>query len=206
MHIRFVIRIVGNRHLEFQDEKAIVNEKVDKNQLRYSASIPVKRRRHGGKTHWKLRYDYFPVTLPGRDGDQLYLIVGYREGKANPIYLLVSVPISSSRDALKWLQGYFKRWGIEDILRFWKQKFGLEDIRTTDIDNFKKLLWIAVVAFAFMTVYLLTDLELRRQLLALTHRPRLAKQVAFLYYRIQKGVDKLFEVFSPILMKDIMST
>jgi hypothetical protein len=74
------------------------------------------------------------------------------------------------------------------------------------IDNFKKLLWIAVVAFAFMTVYLLTDLELRRQLLALTHRPRLAKQVAFLYYRIQKGVDKLFEVFSPKLIRSVLST
>jgi len=132
-------------------------------------------------------------------------LVGYREGKAKPIYLLVSVLISSPRDALKWLKGYFKRWGIEDILRFWKQRFGLEDIRTTDIDNSKKLLWIAVVAFAFMTVYLLTDLKLRRQMIALTHRPRLAKQVAFLYYRIQKGVGKLFEVFSPILMKDIMS-
>jgi len=57
-----------------------------------------------------------------------------------------------------------------------------------------------------MTVYLLTDLKLRRQLITLTRRPRLAKQVAFLYYRIQKGVDKLFEVFSSILMKDIMST
>jgi len=190
---------------DIQDGKAIVNEKIGKNQLRYSSSVPVKRRKRGGRTHWKLRYDYFPVTLPGRDGDQLYLIVGYREGKAKPIYLLVSVLISSPRDALKWLKGYFKRWGIEDILRFWKQRFGLEDIRTTDIDNSKKLLWIAVVAFAFMTVYLLTDLKLRRQMIALTHRPRLAKQVAFLYYRIQKGVGKLFEVFSPILMKDIMS-
>ena len=109
-------------------------------------------------------------------------------------------------EALKWLRGYFRRWGIEDTLRFWKQRFGLEDIRTTDIDNFQKLLWIAVVAFAFMTVYLLTDLELRRQLLELTHRPRLAKQVAFLYYRIQKGVDKLFEVFSPKLMMGVMAT
>ena len=206
MHIRFVVRLKGDRYLEFGDEKAIVNQKITRKALRYSARIPVKRRKRGGRTHWKLRYDYYPVTLPGRNGDQLYLVVGYREGKANPIYLLVNMPISSSTEALKWLRGYFRRWGIEDTLRFWKQRFGLEDIRTTDIDNFKKLLWIAVVAFAFMTVYLLTDLELRRQLLALTHRPRLAKQVAFLYYRIQKGVDKLFEVFSPKLMMDVLST
>ena len=182
-----------------------MNEKITRKALRYSARIRVKRRKRGGKTHWKLRYDYYPVTLPGRSDDQLYLVVGYREGKANPIYLLVNMPISSSMEALKWLRGYFRRWGIEDTLRFWKQRFGLEDIRTTDIDNFQKLLWIAVVAFAFMTVYLLTDLELRRQLLALTHHPRLAKQVAFLYYRIQKGVDKLFEVFSPKLVKSVLS-
>jgi len=68
------------------------------------------------------------------------------------------VPISCPRDALRWVKGYFKRWGIEDTIRFWKQRFGLEDIRTTDIGNFKKLLWIAVVALAFMTVELLTDL------------------------------------------------
>ena len=79
-------------------------------------------------------------------------------------------------------------------------------LSTTDIDNFKKLLWIAVVAFAFMTIHLLTDLKLRRELISLTHRPRLAKNVAFLYYRLQKGVDKLFEVFSPDLLETSRST
>ena len=108
------------------------------------------------------------------------------------------MPISCPRDALRWVKGYFKRWGIEDTIRFWKQRFGLEDIRTTDIGNFKKLLWIAVVALAFMTVELLTDLKLRRGLIALTHRPRLPEQVAFLYYRLQDGVGKLFHQYATV--------
>ena len=127
-------------------------------------------------------------------------MVGHRERKAEPIYLLVNIPICCPRDALRWVKGYFSRWGVEDTSRFWKQKFGLEDIRTTDIGNFRKLLWIAVVAFAFMTVHLLTALKFRKQLIEITHRPRLAQYVAFLYYRLQKGVDKLFEAFSPELI------
>ena len=206
IHIRFVIRLKGNRMLNFQTEKAIVDDKMKTQKLRYSSRIPVKRPRLQGKKYWKLSYDYYPVTLPDRDDDQLYLVVAHREGKPKPIYLLTSVSITCARDALKWIKGYFRRWGIEDIFRFWKQRFGLEDIRTTDIGNFKKLLWIAVVAFAFMTIYLLTDLKLRRELISLTHRPRLAKDVAFLYYRFQKGVDKLFEVFSPKIMMSVMST
>gem|GEM_PF-4598294 len=98
---------------------------------------------------------------------------------------IVSVPISCPRDALRWVKGYFKRWGIEDTIRFWKQRFGLEDIRTTDIGNFKKLLWM-------------TDLKLRRGLIALTHRPRLPEQVAFLYYRLQDGVGKLFHQYATV--------
>jgi len=209
MHIRFVIRLKGNRTLNFQTDEgildAIVDDRMKSQKLRYSSRIPVKRPRLEGKKYWKLSYDYYPVTLPGRD-DQLYLVVAHREGKSEPIYLLVSVPITCAKDALKWIKGYFSRWGIEDTFRFWKQRFGLEDIRTTDIDNFKKLLWIAVVAFAFMTIHLLTDLKLRRELISLTHRPRLAKNIAFLYYRLQKGVDKLFEVFSSEFLEMNRST
>jgi len=201
MHIRFLIRLKGNRMLNFQTGKAIVDDKMKTQELRYSTKIPVKKPRLNGKKYWKLSYDYYPVTLPARNDEQLYLVVVHREGKSEPIYLLTSVSISCAQDALRWVKGYFSRWGIEDTFRFWKQRFGLEDIRTTDIDNFKKLLWIAVVAFAFMTIYLLTDLKLRRELISLTHRSRLAKGVAFLYYRLQKGVDKLFEVFSPDILE-----
>lgn len=210
MHIRFVICLKGNRMLNFHTEKGIVkgivDDKMKTQKLRYSSMIPVKKPRRNGKKYWKLSYDYFSVTLPGRDDDQLYLIVAHREGKSEPIYLLTNVSITCAKDALRWVKGYFSRWGIEDTFRFWKQRFGLEDIRTTDIDNFRKLLWIAVVAFAFMTIYLLTDLKLRREVISLTHRPRLAKNVAFLYYRIQKGVDKLFEVFSAELLEENWST
>lgn len=200
-HIRFVIRLKGNRMLNFQEGRAIVDDRMKTQKLRYSSLIAVKKPRVNGKKYWKLRYDYYPVTLPGRDDDQLYLVVAHREGKSEPIYLLTSVSISSSKDALRWIKGYFSRWGIEDTFRFWKQQFGLEDIRTTDIDNFKRLLWIAVVAFAFMTIHLLTDLKLRRELIGLTHRPRLAEKVAFLYYRLQQGLDKLFEVLSPEVLE-----
>jgi hypothetical protein len=156
MHIRFIIRLDGDRFLVFQDGeakatatakatekatekaiKAIVKERIAHINLRYSTTIPVKRPRRVGRKHWKLRYDYFPVTLPGRKDDQLYLVVGHRERKADPIYLLVNIPISCPTDALRWIKGYFSRWGVEDTFRFWKQRFGLEDIRTTDIDNFK---------------------------------------------------------------------
>ena len=209
MHIRFVIRLKGNRNLNFHTEsgivKAIVDDRMKTQKLRYSSRIPVKKPRLEGRKYWKLSYDYYPVTLPDRD-DPLYLVVAHREGKSEPIYLLVSVPITCAKDALKWIKGYFSRWGIEDTFRFWKQRFGLEDIRTTDIDNFKKLLWIAVVAFAFMTIHLLTDLKLRRELISLTHRPRLAKNIAFLYYRLQKGVDKLFEAFSPDILEINLAT
>jgi hypothetical protein len=210
MHIRFVIRLKGNRMMNFQTQedvvKAIVDDYMKTQKLRYSTRIPVKKPRIHGKKYWKLSYDYYPVTLPGRDDDQLYLVVARREGKSEPIYLLVSIPITCARDALRWIKGYFSRWGIEDTFRFWKQKFGIEDIRTTDIGNFKKLLWIAVVAFAFMTIHLLTDLKLRKGLIGLTHRARLAKNIAFLYYRLQKGVDKLFEVFSSDLLEINWST
>jgi hypothetical protein len=40
------------------------------------------------------------------------------------------------------------------------------------------------------------DMKLRRELISLTHQPKLARDVAFLYYGLQKGLDRLFEGFS----------
>ena len=50
MHIGFIIRMKGNRFLDFQDGKAIVKEKIANMNLRYSTIIPVKRpkRKHTG--------------------------------------------------------------------------------------------------------------------------------------------------------------
>ena len=67
MHIRFVIRLKGDRMMNFQMEngtvKAIVDDKMKTQKLRYSSRIPVKKPRLEGKKSWKLSYDYYPVTL-----------------------------------------------------------------------------------------------------------------------------------------------
>jgi hypothetical protein len=95
--------------------KAIVDDQMKTQKLRYSSRIPVKNPRLEGKKYWKLSYDYYPVSLPARNDDQLYLVVARREGKSEPIYLLTSVPITCAKDALKWIKGYFSRWGILDF-------------------------------------------------------------------------------------------
>jgi hypothetical protein len=90
------------------------------------------------------------VRLPGRP-ERLWLCVYDCEKHEQPMVLLTTRAVNSLADAAQTLARYFSRWTIEELHRFAKQSFNLENVRTLTWKRTKNLVaatWIVMGALA----------------------------------------------------------
>jgi len=145
------------------------------------------------------------VRLPGR-GEELILVVVKGFGE-EPLMILTNLPVRRSRKSL-WhvITSYITRWRIEDVIRFVKQSYRLEDIRCLTYRRLQALMVLVTAAAYFAAVYL--GLRMKLRVLA-GHVLRASKRVfgipdfrlyaladgirQFLYSQTQ-GLTRLFEL------------
>jgi len=100
------------------------------------------------------------VRLPGRR-EELTLVVVKGFGE-EPLMILTNLPVRRSRKSV-WhvIQSYITRWRIEDVIRFVKQSYRLEETRCLTYRRLQAL-WVLVTAAAyFAAVYLGLRMKLR---------------------------------------------
>jgi hypothetical protein len=149
------------------------------------------------------------VRLPGRRED-LTLVVVKGFGK-EPLMILTNLAVRRSRKSV-WhvVLSYITRWRIEDVIRFVKQSYHLEDIRCLTYHRLQALMVLVTAAAFFAAVYL--GLRMKLRVLA-GHVLRASKRVfgipdfrlyaladgirQFLYSQTQ-GLTKLLEQQSPL--------
>jgi hypothetical protein len=149
------------------------------------------------------------VRLPGRRED-LTLVVVKGFGK-EPLMILTNLAVRRSRKSV-WhvVLSYITRWRIEDVIRFVKQSYHLEDIRCLTYHRLQALMVLVTAAAYFAAVYL--GLRMKLRVLA-GHVLRASKRVfgipdfrlyaladgirQFLYSQTQ-GLTKLLEQQSPL--------
>ena len=149
------------------------------------------------------------VRLPGRR-EELTLVVVKGFGK-EPLMILTNLAIRRSRKSV-WhvVLSYITRWKIEDVIRFVKQSYHLEDIRCLTYHRLQALMVLVTAAAYFAAVYL--GLRMKLRVLA-SHVLRASKRVfgipdfrlyaladgirQFLYSQTQ-GLTKLLEQQSPL--------
>jgi hypothetical protein len=128
------------------------------------------------------------VRLPER-GEELTLIVVKGFGE-EPMMILTNLPVRRSRKSL-WhvIASYITRWRIEDVIRFVKQSYRLEDIRCLTYRRLQALMVLVTAAAYFAAVYL--DLRMKLRLLA-GHVLRASKRVFgipdFRLYALADGI------------------
>jgi hypothetical protein len=145
------------------------------------------------------------VRLPGR-GEELILVVVKGFGE-EPLMILTNLPVRRSRKSI-WhvITSYITRWRIEDVIRFIKQSYRLEDIRCLTYRRLQALMVLVMAAAYFAAVYL--GLRMKLRVLA-GHVLRASKRVfgipdfrlyaladgirQFLYSQTQ-GLKRLFEL------------
>jgi hypothetical protein len=149
------------------------------------------------------------VRLPNRR-EELTLVVVKGFGK-EPLMILTNLAVRRSRKSI-WhvVVSYITRWRIEDVIRFVKQSYHLEDIRCLTYHRLQALMVLVTAAAFFAAVYL--GLRMKLRVLA-SHVLRASKRVfgipdfrlyaladgirQFLYSQTQ-GLTKLLEQQSPL--------
>lgn len=104
----------------------------------------------GEGSPYRADVSFAEVRLPGRP-ERLWMCVYHCEKHAQPMVLLTTRAVQSAADAAATLARYFARWAIEELHRFAKQAFKLENVRTLTLNRTKNLVaatWMVMGALA----------------------------------------------------------
>ena len=202
--LRFIIRLKLDRHLVYRGNKKSAYEQALSCPMLYSERV-VKEER-GREKIYNLQFGYRPVRLPERK-EQLYMVVVQGFGQ-DLMMLLTNVKVKKSRKSFwRIIQSYITRWSIEEMIRFIKQSYDLEDIRLLTYRRLQNMMALILAVAYFAMVYL--GLKTKLRVLA-RHVLKAARRLFgipdFRFYALADGIrDLLFgrkkglEGFSQIL-------
>ena len=149
------------------------------------------------------------VRLPERREDLTLVVVkGFGE---EPLMILTNLNIRRSRKSI-WhvVLSYITRWRIEDLIRFVKQSYRLEDVRCLTYRRLQALMVLVTTAAYFAAVYLGFRMKLRvlaGHVLRASRRIfgipdfrlyALADGIRQFLYSQTKGLKRLLELQSPL--------
>lgn len=193
---RFLIRLIGNRHLLYRGKRVLAEDLAGKCPVKYIDHV-TKQRPDGSEQHIELGYGMQRVALPGFPDQELRLVVVRGFGE-KPLMILTTERLSDSRKSLWWaIEAYLTRWRIEDTLRFAKQTYALEDVRVLGYQSLKNMMALALLAMSFNMLWL----GQRDRLAILTrHALKAAKRLFgiadFRYYAIADGLAEIFSKYT----------
>lgn len=185
----FIIRLQGDRHLVYRGRKVLGVDLAAWCPMRYADRIT--REDSSGEKVYSVEYGFHKVRLPGRK-ERLALVVVKGIGK-QPLMLLTNVEVvKSRRSVLRVVLSYFRRWQIEETIRFAKQAYGIEDVRLRKYDRLQSMVAIAGAVVHFVAVWLGEKLKLG---ILAHHAMRAAKRLFlipdFRYYALADGIKAL---------------
>lgn len=183
--MRFIVRQRGDRYVLTRGQKRLVAA-VAKGCQRFCYTR-ITRGVGGKETNYHLGFGYCKVSLPSRK-ETLYLVVVDGFG-AEPLILLTNLELKHSFKSL-WsvVGGYLTRWRIEEMIRFWKQSYRVEDIRVLTYRRLRNMIALLCAACFFAAVRLGEEIKL--QILA-SRVKQLSKRLfiipEFHYYALADG-------------------
>ena len=124
---------------------------------------------------------------------QLYLLVVKGLGQ-DPLMLLTNIALRRSRKVLwKMVKRYFRRWTIEETIRFWKHSYDVENIRVLGYTSLQNMMPLVVAVSYFAAIVLDIGSKLR---VTAAYVLKAAKRVFgipdFRYYAIADGLRSIF--------------
>lgn len=188
---RFIIRLEGSRYLRYWRSNSSALDLALYCHCPYEEDI-VKEEK-GKEKVYHIQYGFLPVKLPERE-EQLWMLVIKGFGR-KPLMLLTTEALRKSKKVLRELMlCYFKRWKIEETIRFIKQTYDLENIRLLRYNALRNMTALLLIAFHFLAVVLDTGQKIR---IMAGHILKNAKRVfgipEFKYYALGDGLSSIFK-------------
>jgi hypothetical protein len=188
--LRFLFRIDGDRHLVVGNQKLFALEIANKCRCPYAKTIS--RIEDGKEKKYEITFGFRRVRLPARK-EQLYLLVVKGFG-VKPLMVLTNVPLRKGYRSLeKIMESYFRRWGIEETIRYVKTVYGLENVRVLRYRALQNLMSIILAVTYFAAVELHIGERLR---IMVGHILKAAKRIfgipSFKCYAVADGLKAIF--------------
>jgi len=184
--IKWVVRQLQTRKVIIGNGKTVIMRDLAESLRKpHEVSVPyVDKKTHEVKS-WPLNFGYAPVRLPGFKGRFWMIVVtGLRD---EDMVLLTNENIRSIDQARRIVLAYMRRWGIEEGIRCWKQKTGVEDFRVRNWESMRRMLFFSMLAYGIQALWLLTRPATAKRLIA--RAKVFIKHVLFLHYRLWDGVN-----------------
>jgi len=186
---RFVIRMIGTRDV------TVVNGNGEKKQNLLAAAQNLRCRcqnsfyskRH--KKLYQLSFGSLRFKLPF--SDKLLTLVVVKGFGNKPMMLLTTESVRYREQLWDTVQIYLARWGVEELIRFKKQAFNLENIRVMgykSLQNMMVLVNTAIMFLVYLESYCLRLSHHLRQLIQ--HLPR-AENIKLIWYRLVDGICRV---------------
>lgn len=186
----FLVRLMGTRFLRYEGTDILASDLAKSCPLPYRKTI-THTSSNGNTRVLDLQYGFRKVRLPER-ADDLYMIVVQGFGD-EPLMLLTNVSIRRMAGDVWWfIESYITRWRVEDLLRFLKQSYHLEDIRLLGYRRLQNMMALLMLTAYFNMVVLGQNVRLRALLYSTTRLAnRLVGAVTFQYYAIAEGLREM---------------
>lgn len=163
LSLHWVVRQRGDRHVELGGRKVSVKELASQLELKHTTEVKSIRKRRTRMR--RVLFNFVPVHLPDVTERALGLVVCRRDDKKQPMMLLCARVPTDAREAEKIVLAYARRWSSEDSARGVKQLANLENIRVLRYVALQRVVRLAGIAMAWMTLLLLTAKKTAQALL-----------------------------------------
>jgi hypothetical protein len=155
---RFMIRVRADRGLQSSQGRASALDLARTCPMLFNETVV--KEEAGQERLVQLSCGMRKVRLPDRR-EELTLVVVKGFGE-EPLMILTNLAVRRSRRSI-WhvVQSYITRWRIEDVIRFVKQSYHLEDMRCLTYHRLQALMALVTAAAYFAAVYLGLRMKLR---------------------------------------------
>jgi hypothetical protein len=199
MGLRFVIRQKGDRHVVLRGGRTLSIQEAAR-WCRTSVRYRIEVEREGYSETKTIRAGSLEVRLSRRRDDVLWLVVVRGFGE-KPIYLLTNVgPCPTQGDHAKWIADiYVTRWRCEEVFRFMKQTYQLEDVRVRSYVGLRNTYVLVHAVGYFVSVVIGSGARLRFLYRTICEKAQRFFEIArFYHYAVADGIHHvLFASASP---------
>jgi hypothetical protein len=182
----FVIRMRGDRHVEYRRRRMRVDALAAQCPVQYRRTVV--RQKGGREKTYPLAFGGLRVRLPGIATPLSLLVI--RGFGRKPLMLLTTLPYGSRKRAWRIVESYLGRWRVEETIRFIKQCYDLEDIRLLTYERLRTMAVLVMAAAYFTCVFLGREAKLRvLSVHAFQASKRIFGMAAFRFYAVAEGIQ-----------------
>ena len=181
-NLNFMIRMNKTRNLIYRDKSVNINglAKSINRRIRFSQVA---------------KFGSMKVKILVKKKEHEMTLICYKDKRnKEPMIFLTNGWIKSTKELKRRIRGYFHRWGVEVCYRFEKQGFGIEKSKTRNYDRIKTLLGLTLISWLIL-IKINEQPKLKESVLknAKMEKDKIKNRPKFIYYRIQRGIQNLFE-------------